>query len=116
MQAERINQANVNVLPISDNQVPKNNSHQEPEYERNPKNNQNYLQNLQNESFEDHKHSSVTTSKMDSSSMVSNIPSLLEISTSKPSKANIEPSIDDELVMLDPCKFYKIHSILQGLN
>ena len=107
MQPERINQANVNVRPISDNQVPKNNS-QESEYERKPKNNQIYLQNLQNESFEDQKHSSVTTSKMDSSSMVSNIPSLLEIPTSKPSKANIEPSIDDELVMLDPCKFYKI--------
>ena len=108
MQPERINQANVNVRPISDNQVPKHNSHQESEYERKPKNNQIYLQNLQNESFEDQKHSSVTTGKMDSSSMVSNIPSLLEIPTSKPSKANIEPSIDDELVMLDPCKFYKI--------
>ena len=108
MQPERINQANVNVRPISDNQVPKNNSHQESEYERKPKNNQNYLQNSQNESFEDQKQSSVATSKMDSSSMVSNIPSLLEIPTSKPSKANIEPSIDDELVMLDPCKFYKI--------
>ena len=69
---------------------------------------QNHLQNLQDESFENQKHSSVTTSNMDSSSMVSNIPSLLEISTSKPSNANIEPSIDDELVMLDPCKFYKI--------
>ena len=107
MQPERINQANVSVRPISDNLVPKHNS-QESEYERKPKNNQIYLQNLQNESFEDQKHSSVTTSKMDSSSMVSNIPSLLEIPTSKPSKANIEPSIDDELVMLDPCKFYKI--------
>ena len=108
MQPERINQANVNVRPISDNHVPKNNSQQESEYEGKLKNNQNYLQNLQDESFENQKHSSVTTSNMDSSSMVSNIPSLLEISTSKPSKANIEPSIDDELVMLDPCKFYKI--------